>query len=68
MYVPILKEDFKVSRFIDFDKSNNIFYNNFYLSDCKIVIKIHLTSGKNSREEVKIEKFNLTKYTYLLSY
>ena len=58
----------KVRKFIDFDKIARKFYNNIYLDDYKIVVKMPLTKEKNSREDIKIENFNLTKYTYLLAY
>lgn len=58
------------SKFIDYDKNEKIFYNNVYLKEFKIVIKMPmcLIHKENTFEEIKIEKFNLTKYTYLLSY
>ena len=57
-----------VKRFIDFDKNNNIFYNNLYLNDSKIVIKIPLIEKENSQPEIKIEKFSLVDDVYLASY
>ena len=57
-----------ISKFIDYDKNTNIFYNNFYLDDAKIVIKIPLIKKGNNSEDIRIEKFDLAKYTYLLSY
>ena len=54
--------------FIDFDKYEKIFYNNLYLDDFKIVIKMPLIKKENFQEDIKIEKFDLAKYTYLLSY
>ena len=58
------------SKFIDYDKNEKIFYNNVYLKEFKIVIKMPmcLIPKENTFEEIKIEKFNLAKYTYLLSY
>ena len=56
------------NNFIDFDKYERIFYNNLYLDDYKIVIKMPLIKKENSQEDIKIEKFDLAKYTYLLSY
>ena len=58
------------NKFLDFDKNSKIFYNNIYLEDLKIVIKMPLASlrkDQNSRD-IKIEKFDLCKYTYLLAY
>lgn len=63
------KEDISLSLFLDWDKYRNCFYNNLYLEDYKIVIKMPILSSKeNSRDEIKIKKFNLTRYIYLVSY
>ncbi|MHA1491752.1 MAG: hypothetical protein ACTSRI_19115 [Promethearchaeota archaeon] len=70
--VPSIKNDVKneviLSKFIDFDKDKNIFYNNIYLEDFKFVIKIPLLEKASTRKDIKIKKFDLTKYTFLLSY
>ncbi len=55
----------RVNKFIDFDKKSEIFYNNLYI-DGEIVIKIPLNS--NNGKTIKIDKFDLSKYTYLISY
>ena len=65
MSIKILNSS-KTRKFIDFDKNRRKFYNNLYLDDAKLVIKIPLIGEKG--EELKVEKFDLTKYTYLLSY
>lgn len=57
-----------LKKFISFDKYENSFYNNLYLDDDKIVIKIPLIIKQNSQEDVKVEKFDLAKYTFLLTY
>lgn len=62
------KEDFSMIMFLDWDKYRNCFYNNLYLEDYKIVIKMPLLSDELERNDIKIKKFNLTKYTYLVSY
>ena len=66
----IKKEDISVSLFLDWDKYRNCFYNNLYLDDYKLVIKIPLLSDQANKDwdKIKIKKFNLTKYTYLVSY
>lgn len=63
-------EVFTTSKFIDFDKDRKIFYNNLYLDDFKIVIKMPCVSPEKDIDQnlIKIEKFDLVKYTYLLSY
>lgn len=57
-----------IKRFIDFDKDANIFYNNLYLNDFKIVIKIPLIEKESSQPEIKIEKFSVGNNIYLTSY
>ncbi|MFX1328340.1 MAG: hypothetical protein ACFE91_09360 [Promethearchaeota archaeon] len=67
--VPIIKKtEESVQKFIDWDKFENVFYNNFYLENYKIVIKMPLVPRKESRDKIKIKKFNLEKYTFLISY
>ena len=68
--VPSLKnESISVSMFLDWCKYENIFYNNLYLEDYDWVIKMPLIpQGSETQNELKLKKFNLTKYTYLLSY
>ena len=55
-----------MSKFLDFNKDEKEFYDNLYLDDFKIVVKMPLK--KNESLEVKIEKFDLSKYLYILSY
>ncbi len=64
----IKKKEFSVSKYIDWDKFKNRFYNNIYLDDYKIVIKIPLIHTEKSQDDIKIKKFDLEKYTFLLSY
>ena len=59
---------FYLSKYIDFDKDSTIFYNNLYLKDYDLVIKIPLSENKIHSDKIKIEKFNLAKYLYLLDY
>jgi len=67
--LPIIKdEEISIQKFIDWDKFENVFYNNFYLQNYKIVIKMPLVPRKRNKEEIKIKKFNLEKYTFLVSY
>ena len=62
------KDKIKIIKFLDWDKYKNRFYNNLYLKDYKLVVKIPLLPQKSIEEEIKIKRFNLTKYTYLISY
>ena len=61
-----------ISLFIDFDKIRNVLYNNIYLEDEKVVIKMPLIKNKdmndNMEEKMKFEKFALENHIYLLSY
>lgn len=62
------RNEITISMFLDWDKYKNCFYNNLYLEDYKVVIKIPLIKDKPNRDDLKIKKFNLVKYTYLVSY
>jgi len=62
------KDEITIGMFLDWDKYENCFYNNLYLEDYKIVIKIPLIIDKPITDDLKIKKFNLAKYTYLVSY
>ena len=64
----IKKKEELVQKFIDWDKFENVFYNNFYLDKYKIVIKMPLVPRKDLKDEIKIRKFDLEKYTFLISY
>jgi len=71
--------DFKM--FIDFDPSNKVFYHNFFFDEYKSVLKIALTPLLNDNDnfwdiitnngdclDLKYEKFDLTKYVYLIHF
>ena len=63
------KEDLTTSKFIDFDKYKEIFYDNLYIDDYKIVVKIPLIKRKDRfYRKIKIKEFDLGRYTYLLAY
>ncbi len=62
------EEVFQVSKFIDFDRDKKVFYNNLYIEDCDYVVKIPLSEKRILDNKIKIERFNLAKYTYLLNY
>lgn len=57
-----------LSKFLDLDKNKECFYNNFYLDDLKLVIKMPFFKEEKCQEEIKIEKFNPADYIFLLSY
>ena len=68
--VPSLKsESISISMFLDWCKYKNIFYNNLYLEEYDWVIKMPITpQDTNNRDKIKLKKFDLTSYVYLLSY
>jgi len=67
--VPTIKNNqISLQKFIDWDKFENVFYNNFYLDNYKIVIKMPLLPKEELKNQIKIKKFNLEKYTFLISY
>ena len=67
--VPVIKEEeISIRKFIDWDKCRNTFYNNIYLENWKIVVKMPLIPRNGSEDDIKIRKFSLEKYTYLCGY
>ena len=63
-------KDNYLNKFIDFNKNKMIFYNNLYLEDLKMVIKIPLRFSNRKRliDDIKVEHFNLANSIYLFSY
>ena len=59
-----------LSKFVDFNKNNGIFYDNLYLNDIKFVIKIPFQDSRKegSINNIRIEKFNLTNSIYIVNY
>ena len=57
-----------IQKFIDWDKFENVFYNNLYLENYKIVVKMPLVPRKEPKNEIKIKRFDLENYTFLISY
>ena len=72
LYFPSIKDNenqvHSFKKYIDFDKSDKIFYDNLYLGEYKIVIKIPLTENNRSQDTIKIEEFSLENDTFLTSY
>ena len=64
----IKKKGLVISLYLDWDKYKNRFYNNLYLDDYKIVIKIPLIHTEKLQDDMKIKRFDLENYTFLLSY
>ncbi|MFX1397675.1 MAG: hypothetical protein ACFFAS_11615 [Promethearchaeota archaeon] len=65
---PVEEEDLVLSKFIDFDKNENVFYDNLYIDDYKIVLKIPLFKKHERKNDITIEKFTLENYLYLFAY
>ncbi len=61
-------DEITISKFLDFDKRKCIFYNNIYLEKEKLVVKVPLTEEHKAKKDLKINRFDLTKYTFLMSY
>ena len=57
-----------MKKFIDFDKYNKIFYDNLWLDDQNFAIKIPLVENNISKGNLKFDKFDLSKYNYLVAY
>jgi hypothetical protein len=68
LFPTVKKEEVSIQKFIDWDKFKNKFYNNLYLDNYKIVIKMPLLPKKEEQDNIKIKKFDLEKYTFLISY
>ena len=64
----VSKNQTLIQKFIDWDKCKNIFYNNIYLENQKIVVKMPLVPTEDSEDDIKIKKFDLAKYTFLTNY
>ncbi|MBN1214835.1 MAG: hypothetical protein JXA99_05265 [Candidatus Lokiarchaeota archaeon] len=69
VYIPFRKDIlFYLSKFIDIDKQQEIIYNNYYIKDYDYVVKIPFPIREKINGDIKFEKFNLAKYTYILDY
>ena len=61
------------NKFLDFDSNRHVLYYNIYYNDIKRVVKIPISDCEkeeiaNERgDEVRIEKFDLTKYKFLIN-
>jgi hypothetical protein len=63
------KESFETRKFIDYDKLEEIFYDNLYLDEFKLCVKIPIISKPDhQKRDLVVNKFNLERYSYLLSY
>ncbi len=62
------KREEPIKLFIDFNKSDNSLYDNLYIEDFKIVIKIPMGEKDNLPGHIKIERFSLVNEVFLTSY
>ncbi|MHA1376686.1 MAG: hypothetical protein ACTSR7_20585 [Promethearchaeota archaeon] len=57
-----------IKMFLDFDKNNKIFYVSYYFEEIRMVLKESLIKKARLERDLKIDEFNLTKYTYLIHF
>jgi len=59
-----------LKKFVDYDKKNGLLYDNLYLNDIKLVIKIPFQDSRKERSinNIRIAKFNLTDSIYISNY
>ncbi len=65
----VREPEFGVMKHIDFDIIEQSFYENIYFEDIDFVVKILLICLKNPEaysDDIKIERFELSKYIYLI--
>jgi len=69
MYSAIKKKRKKSIRgYIDFDKQDAHYYNNMYLDEFNVVIKMPLFEPEKTEEIAIIDRFDLWNRIFLLSY
>ncbi|TFF90265.1 MAG: hypothetical protein EU548_03890 [Promethearchaeota archaeon] len=60
-----------IGQFLDFDKGNSLYYNNLYLEDMKLVLKVPISNElgySKERDTLKVEKFDLCNRAYILGF
>ena len=62
------KKEMALNQFLDYNKSTHQLFENIYLKEQKLVIKIPLIGNHKNNLDIVIEQFDLTKYLYLVSY
>jgi hypothetical protein len=72
MYLPnqkaIREEGESMKNFIDFNKNDNILYDNLYVGEFHIVIKTPMVRMDNLNRKIKIEWFSIVDDIFLTSY
>jgi hypothetical protein len=56
-----------MNKYLDFDNRQKIFYYNIFLKENNCVIKIPIVEKTDKQTAIKTEKFQLTKYTFLIN-
>ncbi len=64
------KKNSAIIQHVDFDRGTQIFYTNIYFKENKMTLKMPLVSMKEReiQNDIKLEKFDVTKYVYLMHY
>jgi hypothetical protein len=59
-----------LKKFVDYNKNNGLLYDNLYLNDIKLVIKIPFPDSRKegSTNNIRIVRFNLIDSIYIFSY
>lgn len=57
-----------IKMFLDFDRNSKIFYVSYYFEEVRMVLKEPLIIKRDLERDLKIDEFNLTKYTYLIHF
>ncbi|MEJ2250825.1 MAG: hypothetical protein P8Y97_14380 [Candidatus Lokiarchaeota archaeon] len=65
---PPIEEDLKLSMFIDFDKQKEKFYNNIYIENFRVVVKMPFIQREDPKENINIDRFDLNNYIYICDY
>jgi len=62
------KKETSIKRYLDFSKDKEILYNNFFLDEFKVVIKVPLLKKEIPEQDIKVEHFDIVNDIYLISY
>jgi hypothetical protein len=65
---PFEKDEFKLRMFIDYDKEKEKFFNNIYIENYRVVLKMPFIQNEDQQKNIKIDKFNLNDFIYICDY
>ncbi|MFW9784727.1 MAG: hypothetical protein ACFFFB_20780 [Candidatus Heimdallarchaeota archaeon] len=72
MYISYLKsrtpEEHPIKKFLEYDTIRKQIYDNLFLDDCKILVKVSIPQKSNSKENVEIGRFKICGAIFLTSY